>query len=81
MYEKSRDAYMLYAQIEADAANLVKAQFEDLREQAYLVSHMMSHDPGTQSPDDHMTSGEPGLRGGVFLPQESGPQKQSGVQI
>ena len=42
MYEKSRDVYMLYAQIEADAANLVRAQFEDLREQAYLVS--WSHD-------------------------------------
>ncbi|CAI8017127.1 F-BAR and double SH3 domains protein 2 [Geodia barretti] len=34
MYEKSRHVYMLYAQIEADAANLVKAQFEDLREQS-----------------------------------------------
>ena len=41
MYEKSRHVYMLYAQIEADAANLVKAQFEDLREQSYMVSHMI----------------------------------------
>jgi hypothetical protein len=38
MYEKSRHVYMLYAQIEADAANLVKAQFEDLREQSYMVN-------------------------------------------
>jgi hypothetical protein len=38
MYEKSREVYTLYAQIEADAATLVKAQFEDLREQAYLVN-------------------------------------------
>ena len=37
MYERARNVYMLYAQIEADAANLVKAEFEDLREQAYLV--------------------------------------------
>lgn len=43
MYEKSRDIYMLYAQIEADAAILAKAQFEDLREQSYLVGHMTSH--------------------------------------
>ena len=29
--------YMLYAQIEADSGNFVKAEFEDLREQSYLV--------------------------------------------
>ena len=37
LYEHARNAYMLYAQIEADSANLVKADFEDLREQAFLV--------------------------------------------
>ena len=43
MYERARNAYMLYAQIEADAANLVKADFEDLREQSYLVGVVCSH--------------------------------------
>ena len=43
MYERARNAYMLYAQIEADAANLVKADFEDLREQSYLVGVVWSH--------------------------------------
>lgn len=38
VYDKIRDAYILYAQIEADCANYVKANFEDLREQACLVS-------------------------------------------
>ena len=38
MYEKAKDAYMMYAQIEVDSANVMKAEFEDLREQAYLVS-------------------------------------------
>ena len=38
MYSKARDVYMLYAQIEADSANFTKAEFEDLREQSYLVS-------------------------------------------
>ena len=52
MYEKARNVYMLYAQIDADAATLVKAEFEDLREQSYLVSHMTSHD---LSHDSHMT--------------------------
>ena len=37
MYEKAREAYMKYAQIEADFANVVRAEMEDLREQAYLV--------------------------------------------
>ena len=40
-YEKARDVYMLYAQIEADSANFVRAEFEDLREQAYLVSKVL----------------------------------------
>ena len=40
LYDRARNAYMLYAQIDADAANLVKAQFEDLREQAYLVGNI-----------------------------------------
>ena len=38
LYDKVRNAYSLYAQIEADAANFIKAEFEDLAEQAYLVS-------------------------------------------
>ncbi len=38
MYSKARDAYMLYAQIEVDSASVSRAEFEDLREQAYLVS-------------------------------------------
>ncbi len=29
---------MFYAQIEADTSNLIKAEFEDLRDQSYLVS-------------------------------------------
>ena len=37
LYEKAREAYMKYAQIEADYANVVRAEMEDLREQAYLV--------------------------------------------
>ena len=37
LYEKAREAYMKYAQIEADFANVVRAEMEDLREQAYLV--------------------------------------------
>ena len=37
MYDKFRDAYTLYAQIEVDCANYVKANFEDLRDQASLV--------------------------------------------
>ena len=37
MYEKAREVYMKYAQIEADFANVVRAEMEDLREQAYLV--------------------------------------------
>jgi len=36
-YDRARDVYMLYAQIEADSANFIKAEFEDLREQSYLV--------------------------------------------
>lgn len=47
LYDKARNVYMIYAQIDADAANLVKAEFEDLREQAYLVS--------IASSCDHMT--------------------------
>ena len=38
LYEKARDAYIKYAQIEVDSATLVRADMEDLREQAYLVS-------------------------------------------
>ena len=38
MYDKVRNAYSMYAQIEADMAIFVKAEFEDLAEQAYLVS-------------------------------------------
>jgi hypothetical protein len=38
MYERARNMYVLYAQIDADAANMVKAEFEDLREQSYLVN-------------------------------------------
>lgn len=37
MYDKVRNAYSLYAQIEADSAIFIKAEFEDLAEQAYLV--------------------------------------------
>ena len=37
LYEKAREAYMKYAQIEADYANVVRAEMEDLREQAYLA--------------------------------------------
>ena len=37
MYDKIQEAYLLYAQIEADNANTVKAEFEDLRDQAVLV--------------------------------------------
>ncbi len=37
MYSKVRNAYSLYAQIEADMANFVKAEFDDLAEQAFLV--------------------------------------------
>ena len=37
LYEKAREVYMKYAQIEADFANVVRAEMEDLREQAYLV--------------------------------------------
>jgi len=37
LYEKARDAYIKYAQIEVDSATLVRADMEDLREQAYLV--------------------------------------------
>ena len=77
MYEKSRDVYMLYAQIEADAANLVKAQFEDLREQAYLVSHhMTSHCMSHDLTLHHVTPGEQGLCGGVFLSQEPSSKGQ-----
>ena len=42
VYDKFRDAYMLYAQIEVDCANYVKANFEDLRDQASLVRHYTS---------------------------------------
>lgn len=38
MYDKVRNAYSLYAQIEADTAQFAKAEFDDLIEQAYLVS-------------------------------------------
>ena len=41
-YEKARQVYMLYAQIESDAANFVRAEFDDLREQSYLVSIVCS---------------------------------------
>lgn len=37
MYDKVQEAYLLYAQIEADSANKIKAEFEDLREQSVLV--------------------------------------------
>ena len=52
MYDHAREVYVLYAQIEADAANLVKAEFEDLREQANLVGHMTITCPQHH---DHMT--------------------------
>ena len=54
MYERARNMYVLYAQIDADAANMVKAEFEDLREQSYLVGHTRSHDPLY----DHMTQSD-----------------------
>lgn len=38
MYDKLQEAYVLYAQIEADSANAVKAEFEDLRDQASLLN-------------------------------------------
>lgn len=38
MYDKVRTAYSTYAQLEADMAIFVKAEFEDLVEQAFLVS-------------------------------------------
>ena len=38
VYDKFRDAYTLFAQIELDCASYTKANFEDLREQASLVS-------------------------------------------
>ena len=37
LYERARHVYTLYAQIEVDAANMIRADFEDLREQANLV--------------------------------------------
>ena len=37
-YDKAREVYMFYAQIEADTASMIKAEFEDLRDQSYLVS-------------------------------------------
>ena len=43
MYDKFRDAYSLYAQIELDCASYTKANFEDLREQASLVSKLIMH--------------------------------------
>lgn len=39
MYDKIQNAYLLYAQIEADNANKMKAEFEDLREQSGLVGY------------------------------------------
>lgn len=38
LYDKVRNAYSLYAQIELDSAQFVKAEFEDLAEQACLVN-------------------------------------------
>lgn len=38
MYDKVRNAYGMYARIEADAAIFIKAEYEDLSEQAHLVS-------------------------------------------
>lgn len=37
MYDKVRNAYSMYARIEADMGIFVKAEFEDLAEQAVLV--------------------------------------------
>ncbi|XP_064404810.1 F-BAR and double SH3 domains protein 2-like [Halichondria panicea] len=37
-YDKAREVYMFYAQIEADTASMIKAEFEDLRDQSYLVN-------------------------------------------
>lgn len=37
LYDKVRNSYVLYAQIEADCCNAVKAECEDLREKAALV--------------------------------------------
>lgn len=47
MYEKIRNAYTLYAQIEADTANFIKAEFEDLAEQAHLVNKLTSTCPSS----------------------------------
>jgi hypothetical protein len=38
LYDKVRNAYSLYAQIELDSSQFVKAEFDDLAEQACLVS-------------------------------------------
>ena len=40
MYDKVRNAYGMYARIEADAAIFIKAEYEDLAEQAHLVSSL-----------------------------------------
>ena len=37
LYEKARDAYIKYAQIECGFAKKVQEEMEDLREQAHLV--------------------------------------------
>ncbi len=39
MYDKIQDMYLLYAQIEVDNSNKIKAEFEDLREQSGLVCY------------------------------------------
>lgn len=41
MYDKVRNAYGMYARIEADAAIFIKAEYEDLAEQAHLVSSLV----------------------------------------
>lgn len=48
LYDKVRNCYSLYAQIEADTAQFVKAEFEDLAEQAHLVSVCVCMPPASQ---------------------------------
>ena len=42
MYSRAREAYVVYAQIEMDSAKVARAEFEDLREQASLVSFLIT---------------------------------------
>ena len=38
-----REAYIMYAQLEMDFAKSVRAEFEDLRDQSYMVRDLESH--------------------------------------